>query len=123
MKTILLVDDSSTLLISMEAIISKGGYGVHKARSGEEALQKVNGGFKPDLVITDLNMPGMDGITLIGHLRKKTGLRFTPILILTTESQQTKRQQAKAAGATGWLVKPVDSQRLLGVIKQVVPGA
>lgn len=123
MKNILLVDDSSTLLMSMEVIISKGGYRVHKARSGEEALKKVSGGFKPDLVITDLNMPGMDGITLIGHLRKSAGLRFTPILMLTTESQQSKRQQAKAAGATGWLVKPVDSQQLLSVIKQVVPGA
>lgn len=123
MKTILLVDDSATLLMSMEAIIKKGGYGVQKAKNAEDAIQKLGGGFKPDLIITDLNMPGMDGIALIAHLRKMAGLRFTPILMLTTESQQTKRQQAKAAGATGWLVKPVDSQQLLSVIKQVVPGA
>ena len=123
MKNILLVDDSQTILLSMESIIGKAGHKAHKASSGEDALRQIQAGLKPDLVITDLNMPGIDGITLIRQLRKTPGLRFTPMLMLTTESQQAKRQEAKAAGATGWLVKPVNAQQLIGVIKQVVPGA
>ena len=123
MKTVLLVDDSTTILASMEGIVRKAGYLVRKAVNAEQALKDITGGLKPDLVITDLNMPGMDGITLIAHLRKIPNMRFTPILMLTTESQQAKRQAAKTAGATGWLVKPVAPDQLVGVIKQVVPGA
>ncbi|MBT8763068.1 response regulator [Desulfohalobiaceae bacterium Ax17] len=122
MKTILLVDDSSTLLLSMTTILTKAGYKVEKAENGQKALDKINAGLKPDLVITDLNMPIMDGMTLIKELRKLPGFRFVPILMLTTESQQTKRQEAKKAGATGWLVKPVKAQDLLAVIKRVLPG-
>ena len=123
MKMVLLVDDSTTILASMEGIVRKAGYEVRKAVSGEQAIKDITGGLKPDLVITDLNMPGIDGITLISLLREIPQMRFTPILMLTTESQQAKRQAAKAAGATGWLVKPVAPEQLVGVIKQVVPGA
>ncbi|WP_025323811.1 response regulator [Deferrisoma camini] len=123
MKTILLVDDSSTLRMSMTSILSKAGYQAEEAPSAEHALDKLKSGLKPNLIITDLNMPGMDGIGLIREARKLPGLRFTPILMLTTESQQAKRQEARAAGATGWLVKPVAAEDLLKVIKQVVPGA
>lgn len=123
MKMMLLVDDSSTLLMSVSGILAKAGYGVETAKSGPEALAKIKKGVKPDLVITDLNMPEMDGIALIKELRKTAATRFTPILMLTTESQQAKRADAKAAGATGWLVKPVTAPDLLGVVKQVVPGA
>jgi len=122
MKTILLVDDSSTLLLSMTTILTKAGYKVEKAENGQKALDKINAGLKPNLVITDLNMPIMDGMTLIKELRKLPGFRFVPILMLTTESQQAKRQEAKKAGATGWLVKPVKAQDLLAVIKRVLPG-
>ena len=107
MKKILMVDDSPTVLTSMRQIIGRGGYDVGECQSGEAALQKVAGGFRPDLVITDLNMPGMDGIALIQALRKVPACRFLPILVLTTESGQTQRDRARAAGATGWLVKPV----------------
>ncbi|NOY45843.1 MAG: response regulator [Deltaproteobacteria bacterium] len=123
MKTILLVDDSSTLRMSMTSILSKAGYQAEEASSAETALEKLRSGLKPNLIITDLNMPGMDGIGLIREVRRLPGLRFTPILMLTTESQQSKRQEARSAGATGWLVKPVAAPDLLKVIKQVVPGA
>ncbi len=122
MKTVMLVDDSATILMSMEAILSQAGLKVVTANNGEAALRLLQKG-KPDLIITDLNMPGMDGITLIKHIRKMPGMRFLPILMLTTESQQSKRQEAKAAGATGWIVKPADPDKLIAVIKKVVPGA
>ncbi len=121
-RKVLLVDDSTTMLMSMEAILKKAGIATKKAIDGVEALSQLQAGVKPDLVITDLNMPRMDGITLIREIRKITALRFMPILMLTTESQQEKRQQAKQAGATGWLVKPVPPDDLLTVISQVVPG-
>ncbi len=123
MKTVMLVDDSPTILMSMESILTKAGYNVAKASDGTEALGKLRAGEKPDLIITDLNMPKMDGITLIREVRKLPGTRFTPILVLTTESQQAKRQEARRAGATGWMVKPVPAQDLLKVIQQVIPGA
>jgi len=122
MKKVLLVDDSPTMLMSMEGIIKRGGYQVETATSGDMALKRI-AASTPDLMITDLNMPGMDGITLIREAKKLVSMRFKPVLMLTTESQQAKRSEAKAAGATGWLVKPVKPEELLAVVKQVVPGA
>lgn len=122
MTKVMLVDDSPTVLMSMKAILAKSGFDVATAVDGQDAMQKV-GGERPQLIISDLNMPRMDGMTFITQVRKVAGMRFVPILILTTESDQTKRQQAKAAGATGWLVKPVDPQALLQVVRQVVPGS
>lgn len=123
MTSILLVDDSATILMSMSQILGRAGYEVSQAASGEAAMGKLNGGTKPKLIITDYNMPGMNGAELIRQARKLAALRFVPMLVLTTESQQSKRDEAKAAGATGWLVKPVDPAQLLGVIKQLIPGA
>ncbi len=120
MKTIFLVDDSATVLISTSSILAKAGYQVEKAASGEEALSKFKSGLKPDLLITDLNMPGINGIELIKQVRQLPNYRFMPILFLTTESQQAKRADAKAAGASGWLVKPVTADELLNTIKLVV---
>ena len=87
----------------------------------EQAMARINDGIKPYLIITDINMPKMDGIALIREVRKV--LRFTPILTLTTESQQAKRDEAKKLGASGWLVKPVGGADLVKVIRQVLPGA
>ncbi|MBL8484531.1 MAG: response regulator [Rhodocyclaceae bacterium] len=121
MKTILLVDDSTTILISISAVLRKAEYAVEKAASAEEALTRMKGGnLKPDLLITDLNMPGMNGIDFIKQVRQLAGLRFMPILFLTTESQQTKRAEAKAAGASGWIVKPAKAEELLAAIKMVM---
>lgn len=86
-------------------------------------MSKLKGGIAAKLIITDFNMPGMNGTQLIGEARKLGAFRFVPMLVLTTESQQAKRDEAKAAGATGWLVKPVDPGQLLAVIKQLIPGA
>jgi two-component system chemotaxis response regulator CheY len=122
MKTILLVDDSSTLLMSMKAIIEKAGFTVETALSGNLALTKLQS-LKPNLMITDLNMPVMDGITLIKEVKKLPTCRFMPVLVMTTESQQAKRNEARAAGAAGWLVKPVKPEELLAVLKKLVPGA
>lgn len=123
MTTVMLVDDSATMLMSLKSILTKAGYTVETAGHGKEALDKLNKGVKPNLIISDVNMPQMDGITFAREARKSPGMRFTPILMLTTESEQSKRAEAKSAGATGWLVKPVGPEQLLGVIKQVLPGA
>jgi len=122
-KTILIVDDSPTILMSMSGILERAGHHVTQAASAEEAVDTLQGGLRPDLVITDLHMGAMNGIELVRAVRKMAGLQFIPVLLVTTESQQEKRNDAKAAGATGWLVKPVLSDALLQVIKQVVPGA
>lgn len=120
MKNILLVDDSATILLSISGILSKAGYAVDKAASAAEGLAKFKGGAKVDLLITDLNMPGMNGIEFIREVRKLPSHRFMPILFLTTESQQEKRTEAKAAGASGWLVKPATAEGLLDTVKMVI---
>jgi two-component system chemotaxis response regulator CheY len=122
-KKILIVDDSPTILMSMRGMLERAGHAVSNAASGEEAVSVLKGGLKPDLVITDFHMGAMNGIELVREVRKMSNLRFIPVLMVTTESQQEKRLEAKAAGATGWLVKPVQPDALLQVIKQVVPGA
>lgn len=120
MKTIFLVDDSATILLSISGILSKAGYATEKASNGEEALRKLQSGLKIDLLITDLNMPGMNGIELIKEVRKLPSYKFVPILFLTTESQQSRKMEAKAAGASGWIVKPATADELLNTIKLVV---
>lgn len=120
-KTIFIIDDSTVMLMSVKQTLEMSGYTVETAKDGLEAFNRVKAGLKPDLIITDINMPNMNGIDFIKNAR--TILRFTPILALTTESQATKRDEAKKLGATGWLVKPVAGPELLKVIKQVLPGA
>ena len=119
-KTIFLVDDSATILLSISNILSKAGFATEKASSGEEALKKFQAGVKVDLLMTDLNMPGMNGIDLIKEVRKLPNYRFMPILFLTTESQQGRKLEAKAAGASGWIVKPATADELLNTIKLVI---
>lgn len=120
MKTIFLVDDSATILLSISNILGKAGYATEKAGSAEEALKKFGAGVKVDLLITDLNMPGMNGIDLIKEVRKLPAYKFMPILFLTTESQQSRKMEAKAAGASGWIVKPATADELLNTIKLVL---
>jgi two-component system chemotaxis response regulator CheY len=124
MLDVLIVDDSPAIRASVALILKAGQINAVEASSAEDALEKLkNVSFKPGLFIVDLNMPGMDGISLIKKIRTLPNLRFTPILMLTTESQQTKRQEAKAAGATGWLVKPISPADLMRTVKQVCPNA
>ena len=119
-KTIMIIDDSATMLMSLRNTLQISGFEVETASDGSLALERLQGGLKPDLIITDINMPKLDGLALIRETRRL--LRFTPILALTTESQQHKREEAKRNGATGWLVKPVGGNDILQVIRQVLPG-
>jgi two-component system, chemotaxis family, chemotaxis protein CheY len=118
-KTVFLVDDSTVMLMSVRQSLELSGFLVETAKDGVEAFNRIKGGLKPDLIITDINMPNMNGLDLIKAVRGL--LRFTPILALTTESQSAKRDEAKKLGATGWLVKPLATADLLKVIKQVLP--
>ena len=120
-KTILVVDDSATMLMSLKTTLTMGGYQVETASNGQLALDKLKAGAKPNLILTDVNMPVMGGMELIGQARALPGFRFIPIMTLTTESEAGKRDEGKRAGATGWLVKPVSGNDLLKVIKQVLP--
>lgn len=120
MKTIMLVDDSATILLSISSILTKAGYAVEKASDASQGLSKFKSGAKIDLLITDLNMPGMNGIEFIKEVRKLPTCKFMPILFLTTESQQEKRAEARSAGASGWLVKPANAEQLLSTIKLVL---
>lgn len=119
MQTILVVEDSATMRQSLQNTLEMSGYAVVLAPEGQTALARLQSGLRPDLIITDINMPRMDGIQLIREARKL--LRFTPILALTTRDQQAKRDQAKNIGATGWLIKPVGGSELIRLIKPLLP--
>jgi two-component system chemotaxis response regulator CheY len=122
-KTILVVDDSTTMVMSLKTTLSLNGFRAETACNGREALDKLKGGLKPDLILTDINMPVMTGFELIRSVRAMPGLKFIPILTLTTESELAKKNEGKLAGATGWLVKPVSGNDLITVIRKVLPGA
>jgi two-component system chemotaxis response regulator CheY len=100
--------------------LKEGGFEVLEAEHGQDALDKLKG-TTVDLVITDLNMPVMDGITLIASLRKQPAMKNKPILMLTTEGLATRKEEGKAAGATGWIVKPFDPDKLLETVAKVLP--
>jgi two-component system chemotaxis response regulator CheY len=121
--TVLIVDDSATMIMSLETMLVMNGFKVETAKNGQLALDKLKAGLKPNLILTDINMPIMGGLELIGQVRTLPGFRFTPILTLTTESEASKRNEGKRLGATGWLVKPIAGDDLVKVIKQVLPGA
>jgi two-component system chemotaxis response regulator CheY len=117
-KRVLAVDDSKTMRDMVAFTLKREGFEVIEAEDGEAGLvSSQNGVF--DLVISDVNMPRMDGITMIGKLRQDPKFRSTPILILTTESDNDKKAAGKAAGATGWIVKPFDPNQLVDVVKRV----
>lgn len=120
---VLVVDDSVTMVLSLKTTLAMNGFQVETAGNGKEALEKLKGGCKPNLILTDINMPVMGGLELIGQVRSLPGFRFTPILTLTTESEAGKRDEGKRLGATGWLVKPLSGEDLIRVIKKVLPGA
>lgn len=120
-KTALVVDDSPTMRQMVAFTLTNAGFKVVEAEHGVDAVKKVSGGAKMDLVVTDLNMPEMDGITLIKELRKLATFKFTPILMLTTESADDKKKAGKEAGATGWIVKPFNPELMLKIIAKVMP--
>jgi two-component system, chemotaxis family, chemotaxis protein CheY len=118
-KNVLVVDDSTSMRQMVAFTLKDVGFEVIEGSNGQEAITRV-AGKQIHLVITDLNMPVMDGMTLIRQLRAKPEFKFTPILMLTTESQESKKQEGKAAGATGWIVKPFRPEQLLQVVTKVV---
>jgi two-component system chemotaxis response regulator CheY len=119
MNKILVVDDSKAIRnIIKTALIDD--YEIVEAENGEDAFEKANSNGI-SLFLLDLNMPVMDGISLVRILRKKTEYQKTPIIMLTTEARDEKKQEGKAAGATGWIVKPCNPEKLLSVIKKMLP--
>jgi two-component system chemotaxis response regulator CheY len=118
-KTILTVDDSASIRQMVSFTLKSAGYDVTEAVDGQDGLDKAKS-KNIDLVFTDQNMPRMDGLTLIKNLRSLPAYRSTPILMLTTEAGEAMKAQGKAAGATGWLVKPFDPSKLLEVVKKVI---
>lgn len=122
-KTILVVDDSVTMVMSLKSTLILNGFETESAANGREALNRLAGGLRPDLIVTDINMPVMGGMELIKNVRSMPGLKFVPILTLTTESEVSRKHEGKLAGATGWLVKPVSGNDLVAVIRKVLPGA
>lgn len=119
MANIMTVDDTASMRQMISFTLSSAGHNVLEASDGDEAL-KVAEKNDLDMIITDINMPNMDGITLVGKLREIDKFKFTPILMLTTESQESKRQQGKEAGATGWIVKPFNPDQLISVVTNVL---
>lgn len=119
-KTILIVDDSPTMRQMVGDTLRGAGFAVLEGVNGEDALRKV-AGKTVQLVITDFNMPVMGGIVLIERLRAKPEFRFTPILVLTTETEGARKDQGRTAGATGWVTKPFDPVRLVQVVNRLVP--
>jgi two-component system chemotaxis response regulator CheY len=118
-KTVLSVDDSGSIRQMVSFTLKSAGYTVIEAVDGQDGLDKAKQ-KTVDLVLTDQNMPRMDGLTLIKSLRAMPAYRSVPILMLTTESGDAMKSQGKAAGATGWIVKPFDPQKLLEVVKKVI---
>ena len=119
MHSILAVDDSASMRQMVSFVLKGAGYEVTDAVDGQDALEKAQQ-RRFDLVLTDQNMPRLDGIGLTRKLREKPGFERTPILILTTESSDQMKQAGRAAGATGWLVKPFDPAKLIEVIRKVI---
>lgn len=119
-KHILIVDDSPSIRQMVSFTLKSAGYAVSEAKDGQDALQQAQKN-RFDCVFTDQNMPVMDGLTLIKSLRGLGNYSRTPILMLTTEAGDDMKSQGRAAGATGWLVKPFDPQKLLDVVKKVLP--
>jgi two-component system, chemotaxis family, chemotaxis protein CheY len=122
-KTVLIVDDSTSMRQMVGFTLRNAGYQVLEGANGQEGLDRLEAApsGKVDLIITDLNMPVMDGMTFTKSVRARVATKFTPILVLTTESTDQRKAEGKAAGATGWIVKPFQPETLLQVVKRVLP--
>jgi two-component system, chemotaxis family, chemotaxis protein CheY len=121
MPHILVVDDSSSMREMVSYTLKSAGHSVTAAQDGAEALKIAGAEKQFDLVITDINMPVMDGLTLIRELRRLQQYLYRPILVLSTESSTETKSAGRSAGATGWIVKPFDPDQLLGVVGKVLP--
>ena len=120
-KLIFIVDDSATIIMSLKNNLEIAGYQVETATNGQEAFDKLQNGIKPNLIITDVNMPIMNGLEFLKKARTLASCKFTPILLLTTETSQERKTEAKSLGATGWLVKPCSGTDLINIVKKLLP--
>ena len=118
-KTILIVDDSATIRQVVGMTLKGAGYEVMEASDGKDALKKLDG-KKINLIISDVNMPNMDGITFVKEAKKLASYKFTPIIMLTTESQDSKKQEGQAAGAKAWVVKPFQPAQMLAAVSKLI---
>ncbi len=118
-KTVMIVDDSASMRQVVGFALKDAGFDVIAAVDGKDAVGKLTG-TKVDMIITDLNMPNLNGIELIKQVRRTDGYRFTPIIMLTTESQESSKAEGRQAGASGWIVKPFTPDQLLGVVKKFI---
>ncbi|WP_342120732.1 response regulator [Pseudoduganella sp. OTU4001] len=117
-KTIMVIDDSASLRQVVGIALKGAGYDVIEARDGADALARLNG-QKINLVVSDVNMPNMDGISFVKHFKALPNYRFTPVIMLTTESQEEKKREGQAAGAKAWVVKPFKPEVLLNAVQKL----
>lgn len=120
-KTILIVDDSSSLRTVVKLALTHAGYEVLEAADGLEGLAQLDQGARVSLIVSDVNMPRMDGIAFLRKLKEHARHRFTPVIMLTTEGQDTKKEEGRAAGAKAWMVKPFNPPQLLDAVAKLIP--
>jgi two-component system chemotaxis response regulator CheY len=118
-KTVLIVDDSSSLRSLVKMALIRAGYTVIEGADGKEGLNQLDKAGKVHLIVSDVNMPNMDGITFVKHIKQHPKHKFIPVIMLTTEDENAKMQQAKAAGARAWLVKPFNPPELLDAVSRL----
>jgi two-component system chemotaxis response regulator CheY len=118
-KTVMIVDDSASIRQVVSIALRGAGYEVIAGVDGRDALSKLDG-QRVHLIISDVNMPNMDGITFVGEVKKLAAYRFTPIIMLTTESQEEKKRQAQLAGAKAWVTKPFQPEQMLAAVSKLV---
>lgn len=117
-KTVMIVDDSSSFRTVVKLTLQKAGYGVVEAVDGKDAVSKLDG-QKLNLIVCDVHMPHMDGISFLKHLKSTTAYRFTPVIMLTTEAQEAKRAEGRAAGARAWITKPFQPSTLVEAVNKL----
>ena len=119
-KTILIVDDSSSLRMVVRIALTRAGYDVLEAGDGNEGLKALEGATKVNLIVSDVNMPNMDGITFVTRVKQHPRHKFVPVIMLTTEGQDAKKQEGRAAGAKAWMVKPFNPPQLLDAVSKLI---
>lgn len=120
-KTILIVDDTKSILAVMKTVLKVAGYNIVTAGDGKEGMDVLNSGQKVDLIITDLNMPNMDGIEFIWEIRKLSDFAYTPICMLTTENEQERLEDGESVSTDAWITKPIQPNRVLNIVNKILP--
>ena len=120
-KTILIVDDTRSILAVMKTVLKVAGYNILTASDGKEGMKTLNEGNHVDLIITDLNMPNMDGIEFIWEIRKLSQHAFTPICMLTTENEQERLEDGESVSTDAWITKPIQPNRVLNIVNKILP--